>query len=128
MKSATHNNKAQKSKAVDTQEQTIRAITRYVRMSPLKMRQVARTIQGLPARTALEQLKLLPLKAGRLIAYTLASAIANAENNHNLSADKLIVHRALIDQGPVFKRFRPAPRGSAHPYIKSTSHIQIVLI
>lgn len=105
----------------------VNALTRFARMSPKKVREVARTIQGLPASEAAERLKFVPRKSARLLAKTLQSAIANAENNHHLASDDLIVHRALVDEGPSFRRFRPAARGSAHPYKKRTSHIRIVL-
>lgn len=105
----------------------VQAITKYARMSPKKVREVAREIQGMPASRALETLGFIPRKSARLIQKTLASAIANAENNHNLSSDDLIVSRAIIEEGPAFRRFRPVARGSAHPYRKRTSHIRIVL-
>ncbi|MEC8209897.1 MAG: uL22 family ribosomal protein, partial [Verrucomicrobiota bacterium] len=66
-------------------------------------------------------------KSARLVSKTLQSAIANAENNNNLSSDALKVESATVEQGPTFKRFRPAARGSAHPYKKATSHIRIIL-
>jgi|TARA_B100002019_G_C20934446_1_gene433729 large subunit ribosomal protein L22 len=105
----------------------VKAYTKYARMSPQKVRKVARAIQGRNAAEALEILNLIPRKSARLIGKTLKSAIANAENNNNLSSDALKIESAIIEQGPAFKRFRPAARGSAHPYKKSTSHIRIVL-
>lgn len=105
----------------------VQALTRYARMSPLKMRQVSRTIQGRKAPDALALLSVIPRKSARLIAKTLNSAIANAENNNNVSADDLIVHRALIEQGPVLKRFKAGARGTAKPRRKPLSHIRIVL-
>lgn len=105
----------------------VKAYTKYARMSPQKVRKVARAIQGRNAAEALEMLNLIPRKSARLIGKTLKSAIANAENNNNLSSDTLKIESAIIEQGPAFKRFRPAARGSAHPYKKSTSHIRIVL-
>ncbi|MBT5903793.1 MAG: 50S ribosomal protein L22 [Opitutaceae bacterium] len=105
----------------------VQALTRYARMSPLKMRQVSRTIQGRKAQDAVALLSVIPRKSARLIAKTLNSAIANAENNNNVSADDLIVHRALIEQGPVLKRFKAGARGTAKPRRKPLSHIRIVL-
>lgn len=107
--------------------QEVQAISKYVRMSHLKLRQVAREIQGMEATQALELLKFIPRKSARLIYKTLQSAIANAENNHDLSSNLLIVYRAVIQQGPSWKRFRPSARGMAHPYKKGTSHIHIIL-
>lgn len=105
----------------------VTALTKYARMSPKKVREVAREIQGRPATEAFELLQFIPRKSARLIRKTLASAIANAENNHNLSSDDLIVKRCLIEEGPAFRRFRPVGRGSAHPFKKRTSHIRIIL-
>lgn len=105
----------------------VTALTKFTRISPKKARDVAREVAGLPANEALELLRFIPRKAARLIHKTLASAIANAENNHNLASDELVVKSAIIDEGPAFKRFKPVARGSAHPIRKRTSHIRIVL-
>ena len=105
----------------------VQALTRYARMSPKKVREVARTIQGRKVPDALNQLSVITRKSARLITKTLKSAIANAENNNNLSADSLTVKFALIENGPVLKRFKPAARGSAAPRLKKMSHIRIVL-
>lgn len=105
----------------------VQALTRYARMSPKKMREAARTIQGRKVPEAVGLLSIIPRKSAALIAKTLKSAIANAENNNNLSADSLVVHRALIEQGPVLKRFKAGARGTAMPRRKSMSHIRIVL-
>jgi large subunit ribosomal protein L22 len=105
----------------------VQALTRYARMSPKKMREVANTIQGRKAPDAVDYLGLIPRKSARLIAKTLKSAIANAENNNNLSADSLIVKLAIIENGPVLKRFKAGARGTAMPRRKKMSHIRIVL-
>ena len=105
----------------------VQALTRYARMSPKKMREVARTIQGRPATEAVEFLSLVPRKSARLIAKTLKSAIASAENNRNLSADSLTVRSAVIENGPVLKRFKAGARGTAMPRRKKMSHIRIIL-
>jgi len=105
----------------------VQAHTRYAHMSPKKMREVARTIQGRKAPAAVEYLLLIPRKSARLIAKTLQSAIANAENNNNLSADTLVVKSAIIENGPVLKRFKAGARGTAMPRRKKMSHIRIVL-
>jgi large subunit ribosomal protein L22 len=105
----------------------IQALTRNARMSPKKVREVARLLQGRPVPEALDYVALIPRKSARLLAKTLKSAVANAENNHNLTADKLFVHRALIENGPVLKRFKAGARGSAKPRVKRMSHLRIVL-
>ncbi len=105
----------------------VQALTRYARMSPKKMRDISRVIQGRKAVEAAEYLTLIPRKSAKLIAKTLKSAIANAENNNNLSADSLTVKLALIECGPVLKRFKAGARGTAMPRRKKMSHIRIVL-
>ena len=105
----------------------VQALTRYAHMSPKKVREVARTIQGRKAPEAVDYLTLIPRKSARLIAKTLRSAIANAENNNNLSADALTVKSATIDCGPVLKRFKAGAKGTAMPRRKKMSHIRIVL-
>lgn len=105
----------------------VQAITRYARMSPKKVREVARVIQGRSATEALELVRFIPRKSARLLAKTLKSAVANAENNNELSVDSLVVKRAVVENGPVLKRFKAAARGSASPRKKRMSHLRIVL-
>lgn len=105
----------------------VTALTKHTRISPKKAREVANELPGLPANEALDVLKFIPRKAARLFHKTLHSAIANAENNHELSSDDLIVKSAIVDEGPTMKRFKPVARGSAHPIHKRTSHLRIVL-
>lgn len=105
----------------------VKAITRHVRISPLKVRDVVREICGLPASQALDILNFTPKKAAYLVGKTLRSGIANAENNHEMSAERLVVKEAQVGEGPRLKRFKPAARGSAHPIQKRTSHIRITL-
>ena len=96
----------------------VQALTRYARMSPKKMRDISRIIQGRKAAEAVDYLNLIPRKSARLIAKTLKSAIANAENNANLAADTLTIKFALIENGPVLKRFKAGARGTAMPGTK----------
>ena len=69
----------------------------------------------------------MPRKSARLLVKTLKSAVANAENNNSITADQLTVHRALIENGPVLKRFKAGAKGSAKPRVKRMSHLRIVL-
>src|SRR5215470_12710773 len=105
----------------------IRSIYRYARISPFKVREVTREIQGLPVSAALDVLSFTPKKAASLIGKTLKSAVANAENNANLKVDGLVVKEAVVGEGPSFKRIMARARGSASRIIKRTSHIRIVL-
>lgn len=108
-------------------EVKVRALTKNVRISPEKARQVSRLIQGKPAVEALAIVELSPRKAARLIGETLRSAVANAENNMSLNRRDLCVQAALVSPGPIMKRFRPKARGSAGRIRKRTSHLEIVL-
>ena len=105
----------------------IKSIYRGARISAFKAREVSRAIQGLPVAAALDLLAFTPRKAAAMIAKTLKSAVANAENNNNLRADKLVVQEATVGEGPTFKRFQPKARGSAGPIRKRTSHIRIIV-
>jgi large subunit ribosomal protein L22 len=100
---------------------------KHARISAFKAREVTREIQGLPVAAALDILAFTPKKAAGLVAKTLKSAVANAENNNNLRADTLVVKEATCGEGPTIKRFQPKARGSAGPVRKRTSHIRIVL-
>lgn len=105
----------------------VRSITKYARVSAKKARDVARAIQGMPVSDALDTLNYTPKKAAFLIGKTLKSALANAENNHDLPGDTLVVKEASICEGPMFRRFKPRARGSASAIRKRTSHIYITL-
>ncbi len=105
----------------------VQAITKYVRLSPTKARDIARAIQGCPVPDALKIVQASERKGAAEIKKTLKSAIANAENNAGLSADTLYVRTAIVDQGPILARWKPRARGSASPIQKKTSHIKIVL-
>ena len=105
----------------------VHAITRNVRMSPQKMREVVRQIQGLPAERAVAVLAVVPRKSARLVAKTLKSAIANAENNKNLKPETLRIKEAVAGRAGIQRRFTPKARGSAGPILKRNCHIKIVL-
>ncbi|MCF7855412.1 MAG: 50S ribosomal protein L22 [Candidatus Pacebacteria bacterium] len=106
-----------------------RAISKYLRISAFKAREVTRLIQGKPALEALSTVELMPRKAARLVGDTLRSAIANAENHERTPADPsaLVVKEAVVGEGPTMKRFRPKARGMAGRIRKRTSHIRIIL-
>ena len=105
----------------------VRSIYKYARISPFKVREVTREIQGLPVSAALDLLAFTPKKAAFLINKTLKSAIANAENNANLKPEGLVVKEAVVGEGPTFKRMMARARGSGSRILKRTSHIRIVL-
>jgi large subunit ribosomal protein L22 len=104
----------------------VRALTKYVRMSDKKVRDVTRVIMGRQANEAVQLLRFIPRKSARLVEKTLSSAIANAVCK-GVRSELLTVKEAAAEKGTVFKRFMPASRGSAHAIRKRTSHIRIVL-
>jgi large subunit ribosomal protein L22 len=105
----------------------VQAITRNVRMSAQKVREVTRQIQGLPALQAQAVLAVVPRKSAREVHKTLKSAIAHAENNNGAKSEDLRVKEAVAGTAKTLKRFTPKARGSAGPILKRTCHIKIVL-
>ncbi len=96
-------------------------------MSAQKMREMVRQIQGLSVLQAQAVLAVVPRKSARVVAKTLKSAIANAENNNGLKAENLHVSSAVAGTATSFKRFTPKARGSAGPIIKRSCHVKIVV-
>ena len=105
----------------------IKASLKYVRVSSKKVVGLARLLRGKTAAKALAMTRCISSKSARLLKNLLMSAMSNAENNSNLPASDLVVSSMVVADGPVFKRFVPAARGSAHPIRKRTSHISVVL-
>jgi large subunit ribosomal protein L22 len=105
----------------------VRSIYRYAKISPFKVREVTRAIQGLSVSTALDILAFSPKKASALINKTLKSAVANAENNANLRVDGLVVKEATCGEGPTQKRMMARARGSGSRILKRSAHIRIIL-
>jgi len=105
----------------------VRAVAKYLRVSPYKVRLIADLVRGKKVDEALTILKFLPKKSGRLINKTLRSAVANAENTHTIDVDTLFIKTILVDEGPKLKRWRPRAMGRATRILKRTSHITMVL-
>ncbi len=97
------------------------------RISARKARDVAREIQGLPVSAALDLLAFTPRKGARLFQKTMKTALADAENNFELSVEGLVVKSAVVGEGPTLKRFKARARGSAASIRKRTSHLTVVL-
>jgi len=100
---------------------------KFARISARKARDVAREIQGLPVSAALDILNFTPRKGAELFSKTMKTALADAENNFELSVDGLYVKSAVVGEGPTFKRFKARARGSAAPIRKRTSHLTVIL-
>lgn len=105
----------------------IKAVARYVRISPRKARLLTDLIKGKDLGEAQQILDFSPKAAARAVAKVLASAAANAENNNKIPPESLFVLRAFVDEGPTLKRFRPRAMGRATRINKRSSHITIVL-
>jgi len=112
--------------AVYTKEQA-KAIARYIRMSPRKVRRVLDQIRGRSYREALIVLEFMPYRACEPVLKVLRSAVANAENNLGLDPATLIISEAFADQGPVLKRYRPRAQGRAYMIRKPTCHITVAV-
>ena len=105
----------------------VSATAKYLRGSTRKARLVTSAIKGKPVEEAAALLRFMPQNAARDVARVLKSATANAENNHNLSAEELVVLDAVADEGPTIKRWRPRAQGRAFPIHKGMTHITIVV-
>jgi ribosomal protein L22 len=105
----------------------VRAHARYVRTSARKARMVCGHLRGKTVGEARAILAFTPREVARDWSKLLESAVANAENNHELLGDDLIVREAYADEGPTIKRFRPRAMGRATPIRKRTSHLTITL-
>lgn len=116
-------------KAVNTNNESKKATAtlRYARISPRKVRIVIDLIRNKPVKEALNILKFIPKRGARFVEKLLKSAIANAENNHNMNVDKLYISEIYANGGPILKRIRPRAQGRAFLIRKRTSHITVVL-
>ncbi len=104
-----------------------RATLRYARISPRKVQVVLDLIRKQPAEKAVAILENTPRSACEYLVKLLKSAIANAENNHNMDTSKLYVAECFVGPGPTLKRIRPKDHGRAHRIMKRTSHVTLVL-
>ena len=104
-----------------------RAQARYVRVTPMKARRVIDLIRGMKASDAQAVLTFAPQAASEPIGKVLASAMANATNNHAMDSRALVVSEAYVDEGPTMKRIRPRAQGRAYRIRKRSSHITVVV-
>lgn len=104
-----------------------RAITKYIRISPYKVRRVIDLVRGESVTKALAILKYMPHKAAREVARTIQSAAANAENNFDMIPTDLVVKRIYADEGPRLKRYMPRARGRIDLIRKPMTHITVVV-
>jgi len=105
----------------------VSATAKYVRRSTRKTRLVTQQIVGKPVEEAAALLRFMPQGAAKDVAKVLKSAAANAENNHDLSPDDLVVVDAQANEGPTIKRIKPRAQGRAYPIHKPMTHITVVV-
>src|SRR6476619_7230675 len=116
---------AESSQAAADAPARARAVAKYVHMSPTKVRRVTALVKGRRVAEALDILRYAPQAAATPVYKVIASAAANAENNHAMDRDSLVVAVAIADEGPTLKRIRPRAQGRAYRIRKRTSHITV---
>jgi large subunit ribosomal protein L22 len=105
----------------------IKASAKYVRISPTKLRLVARTLPGKKVEEALAQLQFMPQRGARVVRKVMMAAVANAEQRPQVDVDTLVVKGVQVDGGPTLKRFQPRAMGRVNSILKRSSHITVVL-
>ncbi len=105
----------------------VRASSRYVRVAPRKARLIADQVRGLHIEQARALLEFSPRGAAEDIRKLIESAASNAENNHDLIADEMLISEITVDEGPTLRRFRPRAMGRASRINKRTCHIAVAL-
>ncbi len=104
-----------------------RAVAKYVRLSPPKVRRIVGLIRGRPVAEAQALLRFTPSRAARVVEKVLKSAVANAENNLELARDTLVVARVYVDGGPSTKRVQARARGRADVVTRRSSHVTVIV-
>jgi len=105
----------------------VRAVSKYVRISPQKVRLIIGAVKGKPVEEGLEILKFMPQKAASIVDKTLRSAVANADQYPDIDVDSLFIRNITADQGPTLKRFKARARGRGSRILKRTAHITVIL-
>lgn len=105
----------------------IKAVQKYTRQTPRKVRLVANAVKDLPLEQAMKQLGVIEKKATDVVAKTIRMAIADATHNYGFQVSDLSIDRIIINEGPRYRRFRSVSRGRAHGIIKRTCHVTVVL-
>jgi large subunit ribosomal protein L22 len=105
----------------------IKASAKYLRISPSKLRLVARTLPGKKVEEALAMLQFMPQRGARLVRKVVMAGVANAEQRPQIDVDTLVVKGIQVDGGPSLKRFRPRAMGRVTHIRKRSSHITVVL-
>jgi len=104
-----------------------KAIAKYIRISPTKVRKVAKVVKGRPVEDALNLLEFMPQHAAKVVTKVIRSAVSNADQDVGLDVDSLMVSNIFVNEGPMLKRFRARAMGRATRILKRTSHITVTL-
>ena len=104
-----------------------RAVAKYIRIPPRKVRLIMNEIRGKKVGEALNAVSFAPQKGAFILKKLISSAVANAENNFDMDVDKLYIKELYADEGPTLKRFRPRAMGRATRIRKRTSHLTVIL-
>lgn len=104
-----------------------KAVEKFIRISPRKLRYVADVIRAKRVDDAVDLLTFTTKKAALIIMKAVQSAAANATENHKMNEDDLVVEKIFINEGPILKRFRPRARGRATKIRKRTSHLTVIV-
>lgn len=105
----------------------VKAIAKYVRISPQKVRKLVDAVKGKPVEEGLNILKFMPQKAASIVEKTIKSAVANADQYPDMDVDSLVIQNITADQGPTLKRFKARARGRGTRILKRTAHITVIL-
>ena len=105
----------------------VKAVSKYVRISPRKVHIMIDAVKGKPIETALEILKFMPQKAAYIVEKIIRSAVSNADQHPDIDVDSLVIRNIIADQGPTLKRFKARARGRGTRILKRTSHITVIL-
>ncbi|MBW2195020.1 MAG: 50S ribosomal protein L22 [Deltaproteobacteria bacterium] len=104
-----------------------KAIAKHVRISPTKVRKVAKAVKGKPVEDALNLLGFMPQRSAKILTKVVRSAVANADQEPDVDVDSLSISNISVNEGPTLKRFKPRAMGRASRILKRTSHITVVL-
>ncbi|NVL90952.1 MAG: 50S ribosomal protein L22 [Desulfobacterales bacterium] len=105
----------------------VKAVAKYLQISPTKVRKVAKAVKGRPVEDALAALGFMPQRSAKVLGKVIRSAVANADQKPDIEVDNLSVANIVVNQGPSLKRFRPRAMGRSTRILKHTSHITVVL-
>ncbi|CAN1522651.1 RplV Ribosomal protein L22 [Fimbriimonadaceae bacterium] len=105
----------------------VRAVAKFIRVQPRKVRLVAREVRGAPAALAAHKLRFHPSKGAKALHKVLVSAMANAQENHGISPDLLRISNIAVDEGPHMKRMQARAMGRGNRILKKTSHITVTV-